>query len=55
MKEYVESLPNGLDKMNAIDIEMNMMEQKELGVIFITHCLRDSIKSKLTDIYCLSC
>lgn len=96
LKEYVESLPNGLDtvilengknlsggqrqrialargllrkakfiildegtsaldEMNAIDIETSIMGQKELGVILITHHLRDSIKPKLTDIYCFSC
>lgn len=45
---------SALDEANAVDIENNLMEHDELGVIIITHNLRDSVKQKLTDVYSLT-
>lgn len=45
---------SALDEANAIDIETNLMGHNDLGVIIITHNLRDSLKAKLTNIYSLT-
>ena len=44
---------SSLDDKNAIDIETTLMEKNHLGVIIITHNLRESIQKKLTDVYTL--
>ena len=40
---------SALDESNALEIELNLMAQKHLGVILITHNLREQVKSMLTD------
>ncbi len=45
---------SALDESNAVDIENSLMEYEDMGVIIITHNLRDCVKSKLTDIYSLT-
>ncbi len=42
---------SALDEENALDIEENLMEQKDLCVIIITHQLHDSVKDRLTALY----
>lgn len=42
---------SALDEENALDIEQNLMNRKELCVIVITHNLRDSIRKQLTRVY----
>ena len=42
---------SALDEANAIDIENNLLTTPELGVIIITHNLRDRIRKKLTAVY----
>lgn len=44
---------SALDEANAVDIEMNLTKQSELGVIIITHHLRASVRPKLTAVYSL--
>ena len=45
---------SALDENNALDIEESLLDTSNLGVIIITHNLRDQIKSKLTDVYALT-
>ena len=42
---------SALDENNASEIENSLITHKDLGVILITHHLRESLKSKLTDVY----
>lgn len=42
---------SALDETNAADIENNLLTTPELGVIIITHNLRDYIRKKLTAVY----
>ena len=44
---------SALDEDNAEEIENMLMEQREPGIVMITHHLRESLRSKLTDVYCL--
>ena len=44
---------SALDEDNAVDIEASLMEQKDIGVIFITHNLHESVKEKLNKVYCM--
>lgn len=45
---------SALDEANALDIESNLLEKHELGVIIITHHLREAVREKLTAVYALS-
>ncbi len=45
---------SALDETNAVEIENTLLSAKDLGVILITHNLRDCIKEKLTDVYSLA-
>ncbi len=42
---------SALDEANALDIETNLLNTPQLGVIIITHNLRDSIREQLTAVY----
>ncbi len=42
---------SALDEENAVDIEESLMEQKDMGVIIITHNLHESVKRQLNGIY----
>ena len=42
---------SALDESNASDIEKGLLDMPELGVIIITHNLRESIREKLTAVY----
>ena len=42
---------SALDESNALEIELNLMAQKHLGVILITHNLRGQVKAMLTDTF----
>lgn len=42
---------SALDENNAAEIENMLMEQEDLGVILITHHLRENIKARLTAVY----
>lgn len=42
---------SALDKETAAQIESNLLKQDDLGVIFITHHLREETKSQLSDLY----
>ena len=42
---------SALDEENAVDIESSLMEQKNLGVILITHNLHDCVKRQLNAVY----
>lgn len=42
---------SALDEANAVEIETGLLEEARLGVILITHNLRDSVREKLTDVY----
>lgn len=42
---------SALDEANALDIESNLLNTPQLGVIIITHNLRDSIREQLTAVY----
>lgn len=44
---------SALDETNALDIETNLLDTPDLGVIVITHNLRKAIQYKLTGIYSL--
>ena len=50
---FMDEGTSALDEENALDIEENLMEQKDVGVIIITHNLHESIKQQLSNIYCL--
>ena len=43
-----------MDETNAVDIENNLLSTHDMGVIIITHNLRDCIREKLTDVYSLA-
>ncbi len=45
---------SALDEANAFDIENSLLSTPELGVIVITHHLRDRIREKLTAVYSLA-
>lgn len=45
---------SALDEANALDIENNLLDTPELGVIIITHYLTDRIREKLTAVYALA-
>lgn len=45
---------SALDEGNALDIETSLLENGELGVILVTHHLKDSIRNQLTAIYSLT-
>lgn len=45
---------SALDETNALDIENNLLNTPELGVIIITHNLRERIREKLTAVYSLA-
>lgn len=45
---------SALDEANALDIENDLLNTPELGVIIITHNLRDRIRKKLTAVYSLA-
>ncbi len=40
-----------LDETNALEIETNLVARDNLGVILITHNLREQVKTKLTGTY----
>lgn len=42
---------SALDEENALDIEQNLIEQENMGVIIITHHLHESVKNQLTGVY----
>lgn len=44
---------SALDEANALDIENSLLLMQDIGVIFITHHLRDGIRKKLTAVYSL--
>ena len=44
---------SALDEANALDIESNLIAEQDLGVIIITHNLRECIREKLTGVYSL--
>lgn len=44
---------SALDEANALDIETNLLENPDLGVIIITHNLREAVRQKLTCVYSL--
>ncbi len=45
---------SALDESNALDIENNLLSTQDMGVIIITHNLRDCIRDKLTAVYSLA-
>ena len=45
---------SALDETNAVDIENNLLTTQDMGVIIITHNLRDCIREKLTAVYSLA-
>ena len=45
---------SALDEANALDIENNLLEDEDMGVIIITHHLRETVREKLTAVYRLS-
>ncbi len=45
---------SALDETNAVDIENNLLSTQDMGVIIITHNLRDCIREKLTAVYSLA-
>ena len=45
---------SALDEANAADIENSLMEETDLGVIIITHHLRESLRPRLTGVYSMS-
>lgn len=40
-----------LDETNALDIELSLITNPTIGVIFITHNLREEVKTKLDRVY----
>ena len=44
---------SALDEVNALDIESNLISTPDIGVIIITHNLRECIREKLTTVYSL--
>lgn len=45
---------SALDEANALEIETGLADTPDLGVIIITHHLRETVKEKLTEVYCLT-
>lgn len=45
---------SALDETNALDIEATLLDTPDLGVIIITHNLKDTSREKLTAVYSLS-
>lgn len=45
---------SALDETNALDIENNLLDEPSLGVILITHNLRDIVRENLTAVYALT-
>ena len=45
---------SALDEANALDIENNLLSTQDMGVIIITHNLRECIREKLTAVYSLA-
>lgn len=43
-----------MDEANALDIENNLLSTQDMGVIIITHNLRDSVREKLNRVYSLT-
>ena len=54
--EYVilDEGTSALDEGNAADIEAALLDDRELGVVIITHHLRRSTQEKLDAVYCLT-
>ncbi len=50
----VDEGTSALDEANALDIENSLLDTPELGVIIITHNLRDCVRDKLTNVYSLA-
>lgn len=42
---------SALDEKNALEIEDKLMDSKDIGVVIITHHLRDSLREKLDGVY----
>lgn len=51
---FLDEGTSALDEANAVDIESNLLRTPELGVIIITHNLREKIRKELTDDYVLN-
>lgn len=51
---FLDEGTSALDEANAVDIESNLLKTPELGVIIITHNLREKIRKELTDVYVLN-
>lgn len=45
---------SALDDANALEIETGLVNTPDLGVIIITHNLREAVKEKLTDVYLIT-
>lgn len=45
---------SALDEANAVDIEKDLMDMPDIGVILITHHLKDIVRNKLTEVISLS-
>lgn len=45
---------SALDEANALDIENNLLNTPNLGVIIVTHHLQESVREKLTAVYALA-
>lgn len=50
----VDEGTSALDEANALEIEASLFDDPNLGVIIITHHLRESLNDKLTGIYSLA-
>lgn len=42
---------SALDEEKAVDIEESLMEQKDMGIIIITHNRHESVKRQLNGMY----
>lgn len=49
----VDEGTSALDEANALDIENSLLDTPEVGVIIITHNLRERVRNKLTNVYSL--
>ena len=45
---------SALDEANALDIENNLLSMQDIGIIIVTHNLRNCIREKLTAVYSLA-
>lgn len=45
---------SALDEANALDIENNLISAEDMGIIIVTHHLKNSIRKQLTSIYSLA-